>query len=89
MVTGGRDRVWRRLMRDRALAIWGNRPVLAAVKLEPQQTLAGDARLLLVMLRRFYWLPAFWTGSFPVLVLPHTALKHGLLENVGRFRRGR
>jgi hypothetical protein len=87
-ITGGADTRWRTLMRERAFRIWGNRPMLAAIKLERAQTLGADAKLLVVMLRRFYWLQEFWTGALPLLLLPHPLVKRGILSIGRRTPRG-
>ncbi len=40
-------------------------------KLQPEQTLAGDLRLLVAMIRHYWRLMEFWTQSLPALLVPH------------------
>ena len=67
---GRRSPLYRRAMGN----IWlvqANPAILADYKADPAQTYALDVRLL-VSLTRYYWfLPAFWRHSLPVLALPH------------------
>ena len=58
-------------------AYWrtANPYILTRSKLEAGQTLGRDMRLLVGLVRHFYWLREFWEESFPVLVKPHLQLK--------------
>lgn len=70
---GRRSQLYRRAMSN----IWrvqANPALLAAYKGDPAQTYALDVRLLATLTRYYWFLPAFWAFSFPVLLLPHTLI---------------
>lgn len=67
---GRRSALYRRAMRN----IWrvqANPTLLLAYKDDPAQTYALDVRLLATLTRYYWFLPAFWRHSFPVLLRPH------------------
>ncbi len=70
---GRRSPLYRRAMRN----IWrvqADPALLAAYKGDPAQTYVLDARLLTTLTRYYWFLPAFWLLSFPVLLLPHSLI---------------
>lgn len=90
-VTADRARIWaamfgkgsphyRAAMR-RTYIVQADRSSLAHTKVQARQTLRKEVRLLIEMTRYYSFLPEFWLRSFPVLLLPHSAL-----PLVGRLR---
>lgn len=78
---GKRSQLYKRLMTKAYLR--SARPsALIGLKLSQQHDAAIDLRLLTGMIGYFYWLPRFWLASFPVLLVPHGAMK--LLSKIKR-----
>ncbi len=81
IVTSDRARIWRAmfggrsgLYRSAMGSIWlvqAHPAMLAHLKQLPGQTVSLDVRLLACLLRYYWFLPAFWALSVPILVMPH------------------
>lgn len=69
---------WSSLHRSLLTKIWWRHfrlGVLLNHKLDPGFGPASDLRLLGVLPRYFWWMPAFWLAAFPVLLVPGTLLR--------------
>ena len=81
IVTSDRARIWRAMFGGRSAlyrsamgSIWlvqAHPAMLAHLKQLPGQTVSLDFRLLVCLIRCYWFLPAFWALSMPILVLPH------------------
>jgi len=80
-VTADRSRIWRamfgrrsRLYRLAMRKVWlvqAHPAALAHLKQQPGQSLALDLRLLVCLVRAYWFVPGFWVQSMPVLLMPH------------------
>ncbi|MEJ7786151.1 MAG: glycosyltransferase family 2 protein [Solirubrobacteraceae bacterium] len=80
-VTADRSRIWQamfgrrsRLYRLAMRKVWlvqAHPAALIDLKQQPGQTVALDVRLLVCLVRAYWFLPGFWALSMPVLLMPH------------------
>jgi len=82
---------WSSLHRALLRRVWWRHfrpPILLFLKLDPGFGADSDLRLLVVLLRHFWWMPRFWALTLPMLLLPGAWLRAlRVLIRAGKRRR--